>query len=683
VSVQSPTPRLRRALALGTAAAFGLGGFFATPAFAETTSADAPISGETFESNAFELLETEGVEAVGHDAEGNIVIRTSETSDAVAEFDATYDNVVVQTIVGGYSSMATTDVVGGAGYLVEAGELLGACSTGFSGWTPEGEPAVITAGHCAVGATSPAALSTPSGDPAGGGPSDSAGAPYAVIGDFGFSQYGGPGNTPGDTNDTSVDIAVIDVDNVALDLLPAVTDWTTTGDLSQSTTAITSVGTVDLTQPVSKSGRTTGKSTSTGTLTAGWANVEGDDGDDHIVKGFGGPMAVLGGDSGGAVYQGEKAVGLVSGGNQPGTEIWVADLVSGLAQTDGYTVMLEIDAPVLVTPANGSEVERGAQISGTGVIGSTVTVTPTGGESFSIPTNAEGNWSFPAPTALGNYGFSVQSVSGFNTSEVNTYALEVVPAPLVAPVIETPADGTTVETELTSVSGTALPGATVTLDGDVTGTALVGSDGTWSVATSLSYGAYTVTATQASEGETSPVASSGFAVVPVAPSISTPGEGDSFPASDAPETTSGVGIEGATVTVSVNGEVVGTADIEGELPVDEVPLANAAGDFNAAALPGDNWEVALADSVVTGANVISVTQEINGVSSAAATATFEVRAAAVEPPTEGDDDGDNGDGLAVTGGPDMMPIGIAAWLLIAGGIATTVIVRKRRLSAEV
>jgi hypothetical protein len=677
VSVQHSQPRLRRALALGTVAAFGLGGLFAAPAFAETAPTDAPVTGSAFEDNSLELLAEAGVEAVGRDADGNVVIVASESNPAVAEFEAEYGNVVVQDITGSFSALATTDVVGGAGYAspVDA-QNVAVCSTGFAGWDPEGQPAIITAGHCTDdGSLSQTFLTVPSGDTAGGG---DALAPSALLGDFGFNQFGGPGNTAGVKNSTSVDIAVIDVTNGALDLLPEVTDWSTASqnDLSLSTTEISSVGTVDLKKTVSKSGRTTGKTTSTGKLTAGWANV-----DDRVVKGFGGLMEVGEGDSGGAVYQGEKAVGLVSGGTPDGTEIWVADLQAGLGRTGGYTVMLAIDAPKVTSPANGGEVERGAKISGTSEAGTTVVVTPTVGAPFNARSDAKGNWSFPAPTTLGDYGFSVQAKNGFNLSPSVSYAVEVVAAPLTAPVIESPADGSSVETELTEVSGTALPGAVITVTGDVTGTVTVPSSGDWSIPADLSYGEYSITVTQASEGETSPSATSDFTIAPAAPSISTPADGDWFAAGDAPEATSGVGIAGATVTVSVNGEVVGTDEIMAE-PVEDAPIADADA-IAAAALPGDNWEVALADSIVTGDNTISVTQTIEGVTSAAATSTIELRAVAGEAPVAGPgEDDDNGDGLAVTGGPDLMPIGIAAWLLIAGGLAAAMVVRKRRLVTE-
>lgn len=670
-----PPPRLRRALALGTAAAFGLGGLFAAPAFAETAPSDAPTSGAAFESNSLDLLTEDGVEAVGRDADGNVVILASDGSDEADAFAAKYGNVIIKTLANGFDALAATDVVGGAGYAAPAGgDSAALCSIGFSAWSPDGAPAVVSAGHCTSdGTLTQTILTTPSDDDAAGGTAPSASLP---LGTFGFSQFGGPGNSTGDFDDpNSVDISVIDV-LPNLDVRPVVTDWTTASqdDLSLSTTEISAVGAFDATKPVSKSGRTTGLTTGSYLgIEDGWADVGG-----RIVKGFALNLKSSEGDSGGAIFQGETAVGILSGGDEldDGTPVtWAADLQAGLALTGGYTIMLAVDAPVLTSPADGAEIERGATISGTGPASTTIVVDPNEGETFEITTNASGAWSFPAPSTLGKYGFTLQSKKGFNLSEEVYYTVQVVPAPLKAPGITSPKDGSTVETEVTSIRGTGLPLAQITVTGDVEGTAVVGDNGVWSVPANLSYGEYSISVTQSSEGETSPVATSDFTVAPVAPSISTPADGDWFAAGDAPESTSGVGLAGATVTVSVNGTVVGTDDIPAE-PTQEMRLA-------AAALPGDNWEVALANAIVTGDNVISVTQTVDGVTSAAATATVELRAAAGEGPVAGPGEGTgNGGGLAVTGGPDLLPIGIAAWLLIAGGIAAAMVVRKRRLVTE-
>jgi hypothetical protein len=693
VSAQPPRPRLRRALALGTATAFGLGGLFATPAFAETAPDVAPTSGAVYEENSLNILGKDGVAAVGTDGDGNVVIVVSEENATANNFADQHENVVIREIEGGLKALADTDVVGGAGYLAggpSTGDQAGLCSVGFSAWDPEGNPAVVSAGHCTLdGAFEQALLTLPSGDTAGGGDpeGDDVDVTYP-LGNIGFSQYGAVDNGTGAEGDpNSVDIAVIDDISPGLTLLPEVTDWTTSAseDLSLSTTEISSVGAVDISKPFQKSGRTTGLSTSNGIEAfVGWAKVG-----DRFVKGFGSGIAtsnggpgVLEGDSGGAVFQGEKAVGVVSGGSEPGDFIWAADLQSGLSRTGGYTIMLAVDAPVLDSPADGGEVQRGSRITGTGPANADIVVTTPSGEAITtVKSNRDGNWQFRAPTALGAFAFDVQAVIGFNTSSVNSYELEVVPAPLVAPVISSPVNGRTVETELTAVTGTGFPGATVTIAGDVETTATVDRDGNWSAPVDLSYGAYTITATQSFEGETSPVATAEFAVVPVAPTISTPADGSSYQAADAPESASGVGIEGALVTVSVNGEAVGSYEIEGELPAEDETPVDDADLMAAAALPGDNWEIALGDALVAGDNVISVTQALEGVTSAAASVTVEIIAAAGETPGNGNGS-DDGDDLAVTGGPDLLPIGLAAWLFIAAGIATVVVVRKRRATVE-
>lgn len=674
MSVKPPTPRLRRALALGTAAAFGLGGLFAAPAFAETAPSDAPTSGATYEANSLEILAADGVEAVGRDADGNIVILATSESEEANAFAAEHDNVVIKKIASGFDSLAATDVVAGAGYAAPIdAESVALCSIGFTGWSPTGEPAVISAGHCTSdGTLSQTLLTVPAQDEAGGGTQPAALSP---LGTFGFSQYGGPGNTPGAVGaEDSVDISVIDVTNTTLDLQPKVTDWTNTADLSASATEISAVGAFDPSKPVSKSGRTTGLTTgSFSGIADGWAEV----GDNRFVKGFALNLVSDQGDSGGAIFQGETAVGILSGGGETedGTPLtWAADLQAGLALTGGYTVALALDAPVLTSAANGAQVERGATISGTAPAGSTVTVTPGAGNPFPATVDAAGNWSFAAPTTIGAYSFEVQAKKGFDTSGVSGYTLNVVKAPVAAPAITSPTDGSIVETSLTTITGTGLPLAQISVTGDVTGTAVVGDNGVWSVPADLGYGNYTVSATQTFEEETSPVATSDFTVAPVAPSISTPADGSKFAAGAAPTSSSGVGLAGATVTVTVNGKVVGTDEIPG--PVLEKGIT-AAAEITPAALPGDNWEVALASSIVTGSNVISVTQTVDGITSAAATSTVTL-AAVAGPGTPGG----NGDGLAVTGAPDMLPIGIAAWLLIAGGIAAAVIVRKRRLAIE-
>ncbi|RFA07582.1 hypothetical protein B7R21_15470 [Subtercola boreus] len=667
------------------AASLGLGGLLAAPAaFANTAATPAPVSGDAYQEQAAALLSDPAVQAVGRDASGNVVVvkvAGSDSSGQLDAFDARFDNVVVKSVSAPLTDYSTDDVVGGAGYFApddpEAPSTGAACSIGFSAWSPSGKPAVLSAGHCTSdGAASDTYLTLPSGDEAGGGATTDF-AIVGALGTFGFSQYGGIGNTKGTNNKDSIDIAVIDLTNKDPTTLPEVTDWTTSEseDLSKSTKTITSVGTAEVGKAVAKSGRTTGYTDgATVDVVDGWANVGG-----RIVYGFGSALVADHGDSGGAVFQGTKAVGILSGGSPAtGSEpafMWASDLPNDLAHTDGYTVKLAISAPTLTAPADGGNVERGAGISGTAPISSTVIITPKTGDAFTVDTDANGAFSFPAPSDLGTYEFTAQAKSGFNTSSKKSFSVKVVPVPLKAPVITSPADGSSVVTSLTEVTGTGTPGTKITVKGDVQGTDTVDGSGNWSVPADLSYGTvYSIDVTQSAEGQTSPVATSVFSVIPTQVGIITPVAGSTLANADKPASATGAGITGATISATVNGVSVpgSTTVVDGK------------------------WSIVLGDTVVVGANDLVVRQSIDGASSEARI-TFTVQAAAGTPtatpaPTPGNggsSGGGNGSGsgsgsgsgtgggLAHTG-LEVTGISVLAAIMLALGSAF--LVTRRRSS---
>lgn len=655
---------MRRAVAVGAASALGLGGLLvASPATAAGTSPAFELDGEAVAAAAEALVAAnDSIQGAAVNAAGELVVfavanpgaeRTSVEATVGADGQGDIDNIVY--LAAPATAVASTDVVGGAGYF--AGDVStkegGLCSVGFSAWTAEGKNAVITAGHCDVAETPATTLTVPSGDPAGQGSAVQFG---PAIGNFAFSQFGGPGSTTGASgNLDSIDIGVIDVTNNALNLKPEVTDWTSVADLSASTTKITAVGNAVAGATASKSGRTTGVKTGTINYLDGWLQV-----DDRFVHGFAVIDALaVAGDSGGPVYSGTTAIGITSATAKvtDGTTVhdmtWAADLQNALTYTDGYTVKLFIEAPVVTTP-NASEVLSGASVTGTAPAGTTVTVTPASGAPFEATMTADGAWSFPAPSALGTYDFTVQAKSGkFDTSEIVESSVKVVPAPLLAPAITNPADGAQLTADVTTLTGTGLPGATVTVAGDATGTATVAADGTFSVTLSdlLSYGNHELTVTQASEGQTSPAASTKFAVVLESPAVTSPAPGSSFPLADAPTTVSGTGIDGAIVTVSIDGVVVGEAEV-----VDGV------------------WALKLEDAIIAGTHTVTVTQALEEASSAAVSTTFSV----VAPVVPGDNPGNGDDGgLAETGVESLGFIGGAAALLLAGGL---ILVMRRRIT---
>lgn len=636
--------RTRRGVAATGVAALALA--MAAPAAFAEDNAPMPASGAAFEAEATALLtdESEGIHGVTTDGAGNVVIYAEEEKPELAG----KPNVEVKILEGGFESFAATDVVGGAGYLAvdnPANPTAGAhCSIGFSGWNPEGEPAMLSAGHCTDDGARPGALTTrPSSEPAGGGTGQVEAT--GVLGVLAASQFGGPGNSPdGQPDDTHVDIAAFDVTNPALDLLPEVTDWTTVEDLSQSTTPVKSVGEARVGEPVSKSGRTTGFSS--GTVAGhGYSLVE-----DRIVSGFGVTGMTQGvdadeGDSGGAMIQGTTAVGLLSGGGI--TEdgefvVWGADLQKGLAQIPGYSVALDIDEPVMVTPADGGRVAQGSQIRGTGPAGRTLEVaigTQNSGDLIEVAIDGNGNWSFPAPNTPGTYTIALTATDGgFNRSETVDYSIEVVAG---APAITSPADGSSVVEEVTAISGTGQPGALITLGGDAEGETTVGSDGTWTVNVTLGIGAHTVTAVQNIDGEVSPEASSTFAVIPPAPVVTSPEHGVDY--TKAPTVARGTGIDGARILVYLNGEHVGTTTVaNGEWSVD-LPEGLAAGDYD-----------------------LRVTQTVNGQTNTT-NVSFGVLVAAAAPAPTG--------GLPATGAGVLLPLILGGVALTAAG--TAVAVRRR------
>ncbi|MFB2580773.1 hypothetical protein ACEXQD_05950 [Herbiconiux sp. P15] len=625
-------------------------GAFGSAAFAAPSEErTAPIG----DFNAFaqeQLAASDQVAAVMPSDNGKAVAyvvapKDGESEDAAVTELKANPNVEITLMDGAFEAYADTDVVGGAGYFAGATPTAtsgGLCSVGFSGWSPEGDPVVISAGHCTSDNVNDiSSLTLPTGDAAGGG-NDSTVAVTYPLGELAFSQYGGPNNTTGTNGDlTSVDISVFDVTNADLTTLPEVTDWTTssTEDLSASTIPVREVGEA-VEGPIKKSGRTTGLTEGTVLQTKGWANVGG-----RQVYGFAAALDSAGGDSGGSMIQGNTAVGVLSGGGPAadGTEITIgADLNAGLALAGGYTVALYLDAPIVTSVANGGQVYTGSTISGTGPAGATLEVSQSfggSGDTFEVAIDANGNWSFPAPSNLGPVDYTMTAVRGFDRSDSATLAVEVV---LGAPAITSPFDGQRVESDVPVISGTGFPGATVTLTGAVTGEAVVAASGLWSIETGgLTYGAYSVSATQAAEGSVSPAAAVSFQVIPVAPIITSPVGGTTYEPGSAPTQVTGTGMAGATVVVYVNGQSAG------EVVVSE----------------NGTWAKPFSAALAAGDYEISAAQVINGVGGTVASVKIAVAGAGSAPTG-------NGPGLANTGNPAMPLVGggALALLLAAGGV---------------
>ena len=351
---------VQSSLALTAAAALGLGSaFFASPAMADGPQ-KIDVQSDKQVEKALAEIDPGNVNAYGV-KNGKLNLGVEKKTDEIKDLEKRFDNVDVIEGVGELKPYAANDIVGGAGYLVTSPSGGGACSTGFSGWDGAGNPIVLTAGHCAKdynedtgvisGPSTVDQTEQPSTAPAAGGDGFNRSG-LGVIGTWGFSSYGSGDYLVGDDpngwpqpKSTDIDFAVINVDETKYGVKNGVTDWTSASTNDLSTKLATDIKQVGSEQPgtVQKSGRTTG-------VTEGevwteyneafdYANIGG-----YWVHGFGVRSDVddpfsQPGDSGGAVFQGDTAVGVISGGGPAesnGTTFqfgWVADLDYSLQQS--------------------------------------------------------------------------------------------------------------------------------------------------------------------------------------------------------------------------------------------------------------------------------------------------------------------------------------------------------------
>ncbi|WP_181275414.1 LPXTG cell wall anchor domain-containing protein [Brevibacterium oceani] len=352
---------VQSSLALAAATALGFGGaFVAGPAAAANAPKTLDVQSESDMQSAVSKY------LVGEDGElsdkvgrfgfsdGNLYLGVTQKTAEVEKLEKKFDNVKVK--VGSqykaFEAQGKKDLVGGAGYrmtLPNDPEHVGLCSIGFAGWDSTGNQKLVTAGHCAeeldaTGQTAGEApindLELPSAAQAHTKEESSAAAETGAPGAWDYHQYGLPGTSAPTTEDEekqAIDFATVEV-NDGFSTKAEVTDWTSAGedDLSLKTTKVSKIGDPVVGESISKSGRTTG--VTTGTVETGvdddmpYAAVSG-----RVVHGFevspSGARFSDHGDSGGAVYQGDTAVGVISGGSDDGSMSWVADLKNSLAKS--------------------------------------------------------------------------------------------------------------------------------------------------------------------------------------------------------------------------------------------------------------------------------------------------------------------------------------------------------------
>ncbi|WP_026537420.1 hypothetical protein [Arthrobacter sp. 9MFCol3.1] len=641
-----------------------------------------PSAAELLASSTQQLFEayvrevgTAGLQAVTY-TDGHFVIRTGGTNTAqsvpasgavldaglnlepagepgtkmsAAEFVARYANVTLEQ-----GSRITTeeDYFGGQGYIVDGRTL---CSAGFGAFSPAGEPLVLTAGHCAGdGSAKQAEIENPAGAPAAGGAGS--GEAAGILGTFGFSQFGGSGNSRVASDGTNVgtDITVLQGIRRGLDLQPAVTRWDNPAD--PGPTSVKIVGTVApfQGQPVCRSGRTTGWRCGTVDSVGIWAipgpnSLPPDyDNDLRAVRGFDSTSVTSGGgDSGGPWISGNFAVGLHTGAESTDEGVQTRAIATSLEDAMGHVpggvqLQLFLAKPTLAAAFN-APVTAGEPITGHIDAGPASVVAPNSkvritvlnhkpgqtpgqkdGEPLEVPVDASGNWQFPAPSSAGTFKFSAETVNGFSGS--GTVALSVDVSSLAAPAITSPVDGPGLAA-IETIAGTGEAGGTVRLSGDLTGTGLVDADGRWSinVADQPVFGKISVTAVLTAPGEVdSPAVTRTYSVIPPAPAVSNLRDGKHLRQDALPATISGRAIDGADVAVAVDG-----------VAVDSVQAGPGSGAAETALEPGitqtsagsARWSVPFPAKLAAGAHTVTVTQAIDGVASLPAAVAFVVDAA--------------------------------------------------------
>jgi uncharacterized protein (TIGR03382 family) len=280
-------------------------------------------------------------------------------------------------------------------------------------------------------------------------------------------------------------------------------------------------------------------------------------------------------------------------------------------------------APVVLTPADGAVLtDNTPAYSGTAEAGTTVTVIVDGVSVGTVTADGTGAWSLTPAASLPDGQHTVRATAtdavGNTSPSSNTHTFTVDTTAPAAPVVITPADGSTINDNTPAYSGTAEAGSTVAVivDGVQVGTTTATAAGTWSFTptTGLPNGTHTVRATATDAvGNTSPDSNTNTFIVdatpPAAPVVITPANGVTI--NDNTPAYSGTAEAGSLITVIVDGSSVGTV------------TADAAG----------NWSLTPATALADGTHEVKARAEdaTGNVSADSNTNTFTVDTTALAP----------------------------------------------------
>ncbi|KHS51758.1 S1 family peptidase [Brevibacterium linens] len=728
---------VQSSLALAAATALGLGSaFVASPAVADNGPQKLNVQSD---AKVQSVLEQVGeVNAYGA-KNGKLTIGVSEGNDKADEVAKKYSNVNVIKGIDQLKPRASNDLVGGAGYLLEDGKLGGACSTGFSGWDADGKPIVLTAGHCAKiinkntnefeGDTIVDQTEQPSTATANGG-EGFVQSGEGIIGQWGYNKFGGelvPPGSDAQPKTDDIDFAVINVDASKYNVKTGVTDWSTADSDDLSTklaTDITSVG-AHTEGTVQKSGRTTGLTEDETWTTLNeqidYMNIGG-----RFVHGFGvkasmGDPFSAAGDSGGGVFQGDTAVGVISGGgplSEGGVEYdmsWVADLDYSL-ETSGQSISFtdpneelpgddEADADASAaadgedadasSAADGEDADASAAADGDDANASddadadgkeADASAAADGDDAEASAGADGAEADASAAADGDDADSSAAADGKDDEADSDADGDEKP--------EAPKVGDQTVVEGGKITGKAAPNAEVKLTWKPAGDAQAGSstqaapaegtttvktddDGNFSAEAPGEAGDYAYSATVTANGQTSEATNFTVTVQAAEAERNLTVEPKEISASDFVKEDKGVQItaegfeEGENVTLEV---VAGPENVEG-ITLEETANADGVVGFSIYGTSASNPEAYLGkyDLEVTGANDTEDEDALTG--------SFEV--VADEDGNGGGNDGDddgNGDGgsdLPRTGA-ELTGLAAGAGLLLVGGAAVVLTMRRKK-----
>ncbi|WP_116951311.1 S1 family peptidase [Jiangella endophytica] len=602
-------------------------------------------------------------------------------------------------------SARSADHAGGSGVAVRTPLADYHCSTAFAGTDADGEPRLLTAGHCGAGADG---LFTSGVDELAPDVPLSTTEPFewpGLIGDE-LGAYIPESVTFGDGHDA----ALISVDG---DVRPEVSGWSPGAGEEPALTVHDSVAAV-AGAPVCAAGVASGWTCGHVLDTRTTVPVSG-----RPVTGFLFDACVLPGDSGGAVTVGTYALGLSSGSTWPGPSCADGDPASrgddlsvGYAMPDveglygtGWELAVRVGAPRVTSPADDATTGPTPTITGTAdaAAGAVVTVRIEDGPELEAQVGAAGRWSAPVGTALepGTYTYtartSLRPATGDQavTSAETSGEFEV--AELAGLGVSWPAAGHVSPDGRLAFEGTGQPGAAVSLTvrGEELASTTVGEDGTWSLRAESARpaGRFDAVLTQHLPAAAVPdEGAAGTASAEPGSGTAESGHGHSADAADASVTVAGVGVAPSAPVVSAPlgripatdaGTLTGAGAPGAAVSVrvaDAGADVAAAPELRAEAGPDGAWTVQLDTPLPAGRHVVVATQSVDDLTSEPSSPVV-VDVAATARAAGGLDGAAAASSSADDGGLPGGALAAAAGILVAGAAVAGALVWRRRRAA--